>query len=142
MTEFQPDDRKDLEHLFDVRWRATLRAIKRWQEGDELPHCGHLRPLLNEILGHLEQDNPTLAARLKEQIRVTAPGGRENTWPDHADLVVWMLQHMEKLETALKNSIRHIDHMSAWIVAQNKGYSFESLGEDMPEIRAALDRRA
>ena len=39
---------------------------------------------------------------------------------------------------ALKTAIRHIDHMAAWITKQNAGYSFESLGEDMPGIRAAL----
>jgi len=39
---------------------------------------------------------------------------------------------------ALRTAIAHIEHMAAWITAQNAGYSFESLGEDMPNIRAAL----
>jgi hypothetical protein len=38
---------------------------------------------------------------------------------------------------ALKLAIQHIDHMAAWITAQRAGYSFESLGEDMPGIREA-----
>ncbi len=38
---------------------------------------------------------------------------------------------------ALKLAIQHIEHMAAWISAHNAGYSFESLGEDMPGIRAA-----
>ena len=37
---------------------------------------------------------------------------------------------------ALKLAIGHIEHMAAWITAQKSGYSFESLGEDMPKIRA------
>lgn len=39
---------------------------------------------------------------------------------------------------ALILAISHIEHMSKWITAQNAGYSFESLGEDMPGIKAAL----
>lgn len=39
---------------------------------------------------------------------------------------------------ALTLAIHHIEHMAAWITAQNAGYSFESLGEDMPGIRAAV----
>lgn len=39
---------------------------------------------------------------------------------------------------ALQKAIGHIEHMAAWISAQNAGYSFESLGEDMPGIRIAL----
>lgn len=38
---------------------------------------------------------------------------------------------------ALTLAISHIEHMSAWITKQNAGYSFESLGEDMPAIRDA-----
>ena len=41
---------------------------------------------------------------------------------------------------ALKIAIGHIEHMSAWIEKQNAGYSFESIGEDMPGLRAALKR--
>lgn len=43
----------------------------------------------------------------------------------------------EDLRAALRTAITHIDHMAAWITAQKAGYSFESLGEDMPGIRAA-----
>lgn len=38
---------------------------------------------------------------------------------------------------ALRTAVRHIEHMAPWISKQNAGYSFESLGEDMPGIRAA-----
>jgi hypothetical protein len=39
---------------------------------------------------------------------------------------------------ALALAIEHIEHMAAWIAKQNAGYSFESLGEDMPGMRAAV----
>lgn len=39
---------------------------------------------------------------------------------------------------ALKLAIQHIEHMAAFIGEQKTGYSFESLGEDMPGIREAL----
>lgn len=47
---------------------------------------------------------------------------------------------------ALKTAIAHIEHMVAWITMRNNGhayegaitYSFESLCEDMPGIKAAL----
>lgn len=43
-------------------------------------------------------------------------------------------------EKALRSAIAHIDHMAAWIAAQNAGYSFEGLGEDLPGIRAVLGK--
>lgn len=39
---------------------------------------------------------------------------------------------------ALKTAIQHIEHMAAWIAKQKAGYSFESIGEDMPGLREAL----
>jgi len=44
----------------------------------------------------------------------------------------------EALRKALRTAIGHIEHMAAWISKQKAGYSFASLGEDMPDIRAAL----
>ena len=46
----------ELEHVFDLRWQADMRAIRRWQ---------------------------------------AAAPGREQTWPDHADLVVWLLEQLD-----------------------------------------------
>lgn len=43
---------------------------------------------------------------------------------------------------ALRNAIEHLEHMAAWISANNSGYSFEALGEDMPDIKAALANHA
>ena len=42
------------------------------------------------------------------------------------------------IREALETAIQHIEHMAAWIGKQNTGYSFESLGEDMDGMRAAL----
>jgi hypothetical protein len=43
-----------------------------------------------------------------------------------------------ELLAELKTATQHIDHMAAWITKQNAGYSFESLAEDMPGMRAAI----
>lgn len=39
---------------------------------------------------------------------------------------------------ALKLAIEHIEHMAAFIGSKQLGYSFESLGEDMPGMKSAL----
>lgn len=43
-----------------------------------------------------------------------------------------------ELLAELKIAIGHIEHMAAFFGGKGLGYSFESLGEDMPRIRAAL----
>lgn len=46
------------------------------------------------------------------------------------------------MTTALKTALDHIEHMAAWISKHHPaGYSFESLEEDMPGMRAALDNQ-
>ncbi len=44
----------------------------------------------------------------------------------------------DEVRSALKLAIDHIEHMAAWLSGKGTGYSFESLGEDMPGIKAAL----
>lgn len=39
---------------------------------------------------------------------------------------------------ALKDAVGHIEHMAAFIASQQLGYSFESLGEDMPGMKDAI----
>ena len=46
----------ELESVFDMRWKADMRAIKMWQ----------------------------------------AATGKTLTWPDHADLCVWLLEQLDK----------------------------------------------
>lgn len=53
------EDLQQHDFSFDLRWRADMRAIKRWQAA-----------------------NP----------------GNDLTWPDHADLVVWLLGELDRLE--------------------------------------------
>jgi hypothetical protein len=52
----------DLRASFDLRWKADMRAIKRWQA---------VHP------------------------------GKELVWPDHADMVVWLLGEVDRLRAAL-----------------------------------------
>lgn len=66
-------ERDELQQSFDLHWRATMRAIKRWQE---------------------------------------AHPGSDLTWPDHADLVVWLLEQLDaaraerdELLAALRNAL-------------------------------------
>lgn len=47
-----------------------------------------------------------------------------------------------ELRDALRCAIGNLEHMAAWISAQNAGYSFECLGEDMPGMKAALAKAA
>lgn len=53
-----------------------------------------------------------------------------------------MTEPNDQLRAALKCAIEHIEHMAAWIGERREGYSFESLGEDMPGIKAALGSSA
>lgn len=50
------DEIDENETLFNLRWKADMRAIKRWQE---------------------------------------AHPGKENIWPDHADLCVWLMEQLD-----------------------------------------------
>lgn len=52
----------------------------------------------------------------------------------HADLT----KQRDELVAALKLAVFHIEHMAAWIGKLNSGYSFESLGEDMPCILSRI----
>jgi hypothetical protein len=52
-------------------------------------------------------------------------------------------QPVPELLVALEGAVWHIEHMAAWISKTQvgtppKAYSFESLGEDMPVLKAAI----
>jgi hypothetical protein len=53
LIEEAAEDIESYDQSFDLRWKADMRAIKRWQE---------------------------------------AHPGNDLVWPDHADLVVWLLE--------------------------------------------------
>ncbi len=101
---------------FDLRWNADMRAIKRWQAGEVMPRdvratLTDAAALLRGYEAHhrakiVDGYPPKLAAQslakaitnrnMAEQIEThlaeAAVGGRELIWPDHADLVVWLLE--------------------------------------------------
>lgn len=52
------EELREVQALFDLRWKADMRAIKQWQ---------------------------------------TAHPDRGNVWPDHADMVVWLLERNYEL---------------------------------------------
>ena len=58
------EELKEVQALFDLRWKADMRAIKQWQAA------------------HPE---------------------RGNVWPDHADLVVWLLEQNNALKQFAKD---------------------------------------
>lgn len=49
-----------------------------------------------------------------------------------------MSEAENRLRRALALAVGHIDHLATALASRKDGYSFESLGEDMPEIRGAL----
>lgn len=55
------------------------------------------------------------------------------------DRIMCLSKEKTDLAAALKLALDHIEHMAAFIGNQKAGYSFESLGEDMPGMRAALN---
>jgi hypothetical protein len=59
----------ELTATFDLRWKADIRAIKRWQ---------------------------------------AAHPGNELTWPDHADLVVWLMEETIRLR-AIEETARALE---------------------------------
>lgn len=67
------------------------------------------------------------------------------SYPEAREYVGTMLERtlaaeneVDGLRAALKLAIDHIEHISAHFSNLGTGYSFESLGEDMPGIKAAL----
>lgn len=44
------------------------------------------------------------------------------------------------LDAAIRTLLGHVQHMADWIAKRNEGYSFESLGEDLPDVTAELSR--
>jgi hypothetical protein len=58
LAEWAADQIEEHNQSFDLRWKADMRAIKRWQE---------------------------------------AHPGNDLTWPDHADLCVWLLEQLDAI---------------------------------------------
>lgn len=83
-----------------------------------------------------ERDEAVRAEEKQWRLRRDAEGSRDAAYAaaDSNKL------HRDHLRRELKVAIAHIEHMAAFISNQRLGYSFESLGEDMPEIKSALEQ--
>lgn len=88
---------------FNLRWEADMRAIRRWQEGEPHPDVQALIDAAQAVLGAVEghegsadQRAALLSAVREASTGFHAPAGqRELMWPDHADLVVWLIELVE-----------------------------------------------
>jgi hypothetical protein len=59
-------EQDELQDSFDLRWKADMRAIKKWQAANQ---------------------------------------GNDLSWPDHADLVVWLMAGRDRLRAALQDML-------------------------------------
>lgn len=92
-------------HLFDMRWKAGQRAIKRWQETT----------------------------------------GRGNTWPNHTDLLVYLMEKLEAAEAELAEARKALVPSNSrmgpaaleWFNARNECIA-AAIGD--PEYRRKLNR--
>ncbi|MGC4409595.1 hypothetical protein D4A92_19820 [Rhizobium rosettiformans] len=86
--------------------------------------------------GHTTQEQVTALAC--EMIKIASDIGEpEDPYAAWESVDLIKSQHGQ-LRRALKLAIDHIEHMAAHFSNLGTGYSFESLGEDMPSIKAAL----
>lgn len=92
----------EAQQSFALRWDADMRAIRRWQAGEPseavkmlIERAGRL---CDATAGHEGSVGPRadmLAALQDLHGDATPAGARDLTWPDHADLVVWLLELIE-----------------------------------------------
>ncbi len=90
---------------------------------------------IDKLLWHVEQVMGPISTQPCE-----VPGDDDRSILEH-NFRALLDQPTRTPTEALRCAIRHIEHMAAWIGKQSAGYSFESLGEDMPGIAAALAER-
>lgn len=82
LAEWAVERIEELDATFDLRWKADMRAIKRWQE---------------------------------------AHPGNDLTWPDHADMVVWLLEQLDARPSQPPEGSRFkVGDMVEWV--QNPGH--------------------
>lgn len=84
-----------------------------------------------KVLNHARQQEHVwnLVAKALTGMNYGARGAKPNEQPIPERIAI--------ARDALNLAIDHIKHMAAWIGRNNRGYSFEALGEDMPGIEAA-----
>ncbi|HKT54078.1 MAG TPA: hypothetical protein VJP88_06470, partial [Caulobacteraceae bacterium] len=136
-----------------------MKALRLYQQ--ELAQIGieHESPRLMNLAAAIHHEIKALAGEPAEPVlfvgwAALAPNGNVRLWSRdkarvdalaeaHGLEVVRLVRspllgHPPNAIEALKTAIDHIEHMAAWIAQQGGGYSFESLGEDMGDMRAPL----
>lgn len=98
------------------------------------------RTIRDPFLGKDVEISDRLVDRLRGKYAIgpTLPNGEpEFGWRDFPSPPIQQdaANEIERLRARLQTAVGHIEHMAAWITQQNAGYSFESLGEDMPGLR-------
>lgn len=78
---------------FNLRWEADMRAIERWQAADLL--APDVRQLLGEVEPMMREVDTQTADEIAALLARTKPGARDLIWPDHVDLVVWLVELLE-----------------------------------------------
>lgn len=137
---------------FDIRWSADMRAIERWRAGDTLPAAA--RSLLVEVAESLRLEetegagdgSPSHADRIECLLLGEERVCRALTLPDHADLVVWL---MDGLDAPFDGpTIAEVETMQARLKAEHdrsgKAVNHEAnalLGQ-MAEALRTMARRA
>lgn len=87
-----------------IRWNATTRAIKRWQADEPSPLIVTLTQAARAVYDAVASSDGTLAERLSDMLAAIAnvetfsiegSKKRDLIWPDHVDLLVWLLELVE-----------------------------------------------
>lgn len=130
---------------FGLRWDADMRAIERWQAGDILPRDA--RDLFAEVLEYVRHEYPAIQAKIESILVVSAPAGRPLMWPDHADLVVWLLElvHRRPDVPALAEVERVRNRLRTAIVASGGNrlaIDSKAMIDSLVEVALWADRRA
>lgn len=92
--ETEQQEHRDLQATFDLRHKADMRAIKRWQE---------------------------------------AHPGKELTWPDHADLVCWLMEQIEQVRSSEPESYGGFLESPVWKDGTLKRLADKS-GDSFPQM--------
>lgn len=99
-------DREGVATMLEMRHDADMRAVKRWQAGEPDPHVRALVEAAMRALAVQHNGDCVLAGypELRDAVRAlpatwrVPAEQRELMWPDHADLVCWLLAKVEAME--------------------------------------------
>lgn len=122
-----------------TRYLGAVEFEKRFRPAPPPPQS-HLEP---EPQTNLRGEPVAWRVRVKsddpeEWTLLPAGGGADYRGRDGYECQPLYVRPNSDVGAALKLAIEHIEHMAAHFSNRGTGYSFESLGEDMPGIKAAL----